>query len=186
MPWPGRCQSCDLLSISDLWHTWHTRIGCIAVSCSVVICFQSLIFDILDTLHLHNEVARIQLWFAFNLWSLTYLTHLILRHGKDSMVVICFQSLIFDILDTLIAFEMTTTTKLWFAFNLWSLTYLTHSQMLQMMLMASCDLLSISDLWHTWHTKKMNSCKPLVLWFAFNLWSLTYLTHYSRNGCFNI
>ena len=121
-----RQPSCDLLSISDLWHTWHTHRCCRWCWWLVVICFQSLIFDILDTL---------RRWIPVNPWCCDLLSISDLWHTWHT-----------------IQGTVVSTSKLWFAFNLWSLTYLTHCSKISAKFSRCCDLLSISDLWHTWHT----------------------------------
>ena len=98
------------------------------------------------------------MWFAFNLLSLTYWK----QHKFDTVsrlaVVICFQSIIFDILKT---------------------TLETAS-----LIQSSCDLLSIYYLWHTENNKIVYLQKKRLLWFAFNLLSLTYwkqpIVHYDN------
>ena len=65
---------CDLLSISYLWHTVHNLTSLSAYGITVVICFQYLIFDILYTTQGCYFRTAYQLWFAFNILSLTYCT----------------------------------------------------------------------------------------------------------------
>ena len=142
-----RC--CDLLSIYYLWHTENNALRAITKRLTVVICFQSIIFDILKTTCFFCSWRKNALWFAFNLLSLTYwkqptyslicnlfgcdlLSIYYLWHTENNRldkkcdvesVVICFQSIIFDILKTTIDHNMDMRRQLWFAFNLLSLTY---------------------------------------------------------------
>ena len=115
------------------------------------------------------------LWFAFNLLSLTYWKQLkkddvfsylccdllsiyylwhtenncFIDFSLDWQVVICFQSIIFDILKTTLMGTIPITGKLWFAFNLLSLTYWKQPKCARASLVNRCDLLSIYYLWHT-------------------------------------
>ena len=200
--------SCDLLSISYLWHTVHNWQVPITWLTSVVICFQYLIFDILYTTYAWNSIQSPALWFAFNILSLTYCTqlereiesrifscdllsisylwHTVHNHNRITLihliVVICFQYLIFDILYT--------TQLRWLSRQF------------------RCDLLSISYLWHTVHnflcsrifvryvvicfqylifdilytTKTYSNWTCRLLWFAFNILSLTYCTQLLGRG----
>ena len=191
---------CDLLSIYYLWHTennswdsftwrgvlwfafnllsltyWKQLNNPFKRSVAVVICFQSIIFDILKTTHSSRVIAQCLLWFAFNLLSLTYwkqrkilmdvysiscdllsiyyLWHTENNHRQDGYllltVVICFQSIIFDILKTTRPSSGESTSMLWFAFNLLSLTYWKQLHVVSSRLFRCCDLLSIYYLWHT-------------------------------------
>ena len=114
---------CDLLSIYYLWHTENNVCPISTLSAVVVICFQSIIFDILKTTHSGTSSAIITLWFAFNLLSLTYWKQPIVHYDNLPHVVICFQSIIFDILKTTRQRYGLYRHLLWFAFNLLSLTY---------------------------------------------------------------
>ena len=95
---------------------------------------------------------------------------------------------------------------MWFAFNILSLTYCTQHKALRAEITHCCDLLSISYLWHTVHNRLLNGLCTLlvvicfqylifdilyttfakktissfVLWFAFNILSLTYCTQRLR------
>ena len=115
--------SCDLLSIYYLWHTENNKHRSITKQESVVICFQSIIFDILKTTCAEWGRSSNLLWFAFNLLSLTYWKQPNYNLMLFDSVVICFQSIIFDILKTTIPFGSKVSIELWFAFNLLSLTY---------------------------------------------------------------
>ena len=114
------------------------------------------------------------MWFAFNLLSLTYWKQPSIGLPLTSLVVICFQSIIFDILKTTRADKRSVKFVLWFAFNLLSLTYWKQLKEMDNRSNLSCDLLSI---YYLWHTENNNSHKQALwpeLWFAFNLLSLTY------------
>ena len=115
--------SCDLLSIYYLWHTENNGGWCLLIRCVVVICFQSIIFDILKTTQFAGRFNIVLLWFAFNLLSLTYWKQ------RSSRIRTC---------------------------------------------KACCDLLSIYYLWHTENNKESVIHCGILLWFAFNLLSLTY------------
>ena len=168
-------QSCDLLSIYYLWHTENNKKYKMHFRLLVVICFQSIIFDILKTTIGLKGITVLLLWFAFNLLSLTYwkqhwptipllllrcdllsiyyLWHTENNHRQDGYllltVVICFQSIIFDILKTTRPSSGESTSMLWFAFNLLSLTYWKQLHVVSSRLFRCCDLLSIYYLWHT-------------------------------------
>ena len=171
------------LFIEELWFafnlwsltSWTTQTWGRADRYHVVICFQSLIFDILNHYRLERLCRRYccdllsifdlwhlepllpyvlcqlhRLWFAFNLWSLTSWTTKCQPCSLLKRVVICFQSLIFDILN--------------------------HSFEFHPFLQRGCDLLSIFDLWHLEPLYQLTNCLIILLWFAFNLWSLTSWT----------
>ena len=164
-----------MLSIYYLWHTENNIRNADFLSKAVVICFQSIIFDILKTTLPPACPAPPVLWFAFNLLSLTYwkqrkilmdvysiscdlLSIYYLWHTEnngegeekwDNLVVICFQSIIFDILKTTLTDYTIASVTLWFAFNLLSLTYWKQPQAGRLFTINSCDLLSIYYLWHT-------------------------------------
>ena len=152
----------------------------------------------------NNHKIRLEistrLWFAFNLLSLTYwkqrktiedkmregcdlLSIYYLWHTENNWilviampvpVVICFQSIIFDILKTTSSPELPVQPGLWFAFNLLSLTYWKQPSFCPFTGAGCCDLLSIYYLWHTENNRLKERGKPSLLWFAFNLLSLTY------------
>ena len=117
---------CDLLSTFDLCIFEHNS-GRKRFSCYlVVICFQLLIFVFLNTTEANKPAKPVQLWFAFNFWSLYFWTQLvgydirmddscdllstfdlcIFEHNRNNNrvnhvhVVICFQLLIFVFLNT--------------------------------------------------------------------------------------
>ena len=115
----------------------------------VVICFQSIIFDILKTTWSWNSLSGFT-------------------------VVICFQSIIFDILKTTRVRSSSPGHLLWFAFNLLSLTYWKQPSVIKYRLVSRCDLLSIYYLWHTENNTLKFKNQRYMLWFAFNLLSLTY------------
>ena len=98
--WLRSLPGCDLLSIYYLWHTENNVLALIDIPSTVVICFQSIIFDILKTTKEHREIPETVLWFAFNLLSLTYWKQREFKQEPQLIVVICFQSIIFDILKT--------------------------------------------------------------------------------------
>ena len=143
---------CDLLSISYLWHTVHNLYWPESVISPVVICFQYLIFDILYTTELILELE----YNGCDLLSISYLWHTV--HNKRHsgwllpFVVICFQYLIFDILYT--------TTQIW------RKPYY------------SCDLLSISYLWHTVHNQCLfaDSSPSVVICFQYLIFDILYTT----------
>ena len=167
--------SCDLLSIYYLWHTENNMQPFFCWIWAVVICFQSIIFDILKTTTLYHTPDTFPLWFAFNLLSLTYwkqherqivmhryccdlLSIYYLWHTENNLlqmnseryiVVICFQSIIFDILKTTMLVIDELSSLLWFAFNLLSLTYWKQHNWWDRVSAICCDLLSIYYLWHT-------------------------------------
>ena len=91
---------CDLLSIYYLWHTENNKHNEKYREYTVVICFQSIIFDILKTTMKTKYLTFYMLWFAFNLLSLTYWKQQLCSGASTDIVVICFQSIIFDILKT--------------------------------------------------------------------------------------
>ena len=91
---------CDLLSIYYLWHTENNQSILHSHLWLVVICFQSIIFDILKTTPIPFLRKKSELWFAFNLLSLTSWKQLFCILCRCIGVVICFQSIIFDILKT--------------------------------------------------------------------------------------
>ena len=140
---------CDLLSIYYLWHTENNIIDEIESLQYVVICFQSIIFDILKTTQGLQFPLSIQLWFAFNLLSLTYWKQRNRSAASVEGVVICFQSIIFDILKTTCSGLCKYGFRLWFAFNLLSLTYWKQHFPPNSPCATCCDLLSIYYLWHT-------------------------------------
>ena len=133
--------SCDLLSIYYLWHTENNGGWCLLIRCVVVICFQSIIFDILKTTQFAGRFNIVLLWFAFNLLSLTYWKQQGERYTLWYPVVICFQSIIFDILKT--------------------------TGLLRWKIVAGCDLLSIYYLWHTENNQKASDYigKTVVICF---------------------
>ena len=191
---------CDLLSIYYLWHTENNSVARKMKEDIVVICFQSIIFDILKTTERIPWKPLFSLWFAFNLLSLTYWKQQLIVHCYTEHVVICFQSIIFDILKTTFSLSIKLFFALWFAFNLLSLTYWKQRLFRRMGSGRRCDLLSIYYLWHTennttpktpWSipvvicfqsiifdilktTERFHQSLVRLLWFAFNLLSLTY------------
>ena len=194
----GGC--CDLLSIYYLWHTENNSHLPDLLHKLVVICFQSIIFDILKTTHSSRVIAQCLLWFAFNLLSLTYWKQLV---GRVKPRNICC-----DLLSIYYLWHtennswdsFTWRGVLWFAFNLLSLTYWKQRKILMDVYSISCDLLSIYYLWHTenngegeekWDNLVVICFQSIIfdilkttltdytiasvtLWFAFNLLSLTY------------
>ena len=114
---------CDLLSIYYLWHTENNSETFGYSCCQVVICFQSIIFDILKTTLPGRDNGST----GCDLLSIYYLWHT--ENNSDCVgspyvtVVICFQSIIFDILKTTADLSTCPGHTLWFAFNLLSLTY---------------------------------------------------------------
>ena len=88
--------------------------------------------------------------------------------------MICFQSIIFDILKTTLPPKFSLCNMLWFAFNLLSLTYWKQLYWTRLTYFICCDLLSIYYLWHTENNNEIRKSVDLPLWFAFNLLSLTY------------
>ena len=99
---PVRKDCCDLLSNLYLCHIEYSPISEITKVTTVVICFQTYIFVILNTAPFDLIHVQILLWFAFKLISLSYW---IQRYGLLSYlrtVVICFQTYIFVILNTAI------------------------------------------------------------------------------------
>ena len=191
---------CDLLSIYYLWHTEnnHRQDGYLLLT--VVICFQSIIFDILKTTRPSSGESTSMLWFAFNLLSLTYWKQHYFLNGQlvngcdllsiyylwhtennvcpistlSAVVVICFQSIIFDILKTTHSGTSSAIITLWFAFNLLSLTYwkqpIVHYDNLPHVVI--CFQSIIFDILKT--TRQRYGLYRHLLWFAFNLLSLTY------------
>ena len=133
---------CDLLSIYYLWHTENNHISLFRLPYKVVICFQSIIFDILKTTWEQIWKCCCLLWFAFNLLSLTYWK----QPGYDLSFSI---RVIFDILKTTMSHSPFTKRSLWFAFNLLSLTYWKQHWNNLLQSLFRCDLLSIYYLWHT-------------------------------------
>ncbi len=115
---------CDLLSIIDLW--------------------------LLEPLVAYFESKDGKLWFAFNHWSLTSWTTIWISFLFNLIVVICFQSLIFD--------------------------FLNHYRRYSFPLLRCCDLLSIIDLWLLEPLSDIGHDCIIGLWFAFNHWSLTSWT----------
>ena len=164
-----------MLSIYYLWHTENNSAVPVELLPIVVICFQSIIFDILKTTCNRFSAGYEPLWFAFNLLSLTYwkqherqivmhryccdlLSIYYLWHTENNLlqmnseryiVVICFQSIIFDILKTTMLVIDELSSLLWFAFNLLSLTYWKQHNWWDRVSAICCDLLSIYYLWHT-------------------------------------
>ena len=140
------------------------------------------------------------MWFAFNILSLTYRSQQYKVVVIAEAVVICFQYFIFDIPLTTQTERDYLVVLLWFAFNILSLTYRSQLKQKIIALLEGCDLLSIFYLWHTAHNKcfkisivelvvicfqyfifdiplttMRNSLHSLsLLWFAFNILSLTY------------
>ena len=189
-----------MLSIYYLWHTENNSAVPVELLPIVVICFQSIIFDILKTTCNRFSAGYEPLWFAFNLLSLTYwkqqpsiillihsrcdlLSIYYLWHTENNMndkllcigiVVICFQSIIFDILKTTKIGTYATESALWFAFNLLSLTYWKQlgKKYLFVPSVVICFQSIIFDILKT--TEKEDGNGKKVLWFAFNLLSLTY------------
>ena len=194
-----------MLSISYLWHTVHNIRRNRLQHTEVVICFQYLIFDILYTTNPDFKPLLTKLWFAFNILSLTYCTQRYQQPEYLPVVVICFQYLIFDILYTTTDNGKETSSPLWFAFNILSLTYCTQRGLRKCSWGLCCDLLSISYLWHTVHnftpfdgtielvvicfqylifdilytTTSFKQALYFKLWFAFNILSLTYCTQHN-------
>ena len=140
----------------------------------VVICFQTYIFVILNTAAVSGLPGYNQLWFAFKLISLSYwiqrckrgecrclccdlLSNLYLCHIEYSyerrgmwtyLVVICFQTYIFVILNTAMFFLTGLIQQLWFAFKLISLSYWIQLDDLPCSSHSRCDLLSNLYLCH--------------------------------------
>ena len=170
------------------------------------------------------------LWFAFKIVSLTYFIHRFINSYSNylscdllsklylwltsyiqslcravcTLVVICFQNCIFDLLHTSYLLAFYAPSLLWFAFKIVSLTYFIHQWYSCLKNKSSCDLLSKLYLWLTsyimWgvfvyvflvvicfqncifdllHTSTLSGCISLhLLWFAFKIVSLTYFIHH--------
>ena len=141
---------------------------------TVVICFQTYIFVILNTAESKWKQPEAELWFAFKLISLSYwiqrlplpppvlhrcdlLSNLYLCHIEysangsrfiDRIVVICFQTYIFVILNTAtFPFDL-QSKQLWFAFKLISLSYWIQLTLSTLNQVNRCDLLSNLYLCH--------------------------------------
>ena len=140
--------SCDLLSNCVLWYIANRHYPKKRCNKIVVICFQIVFFDILQTDVINSEstcnccdlLSNCVLWYIANR---TYV-----KRWRRFRVVICFQIVFFDILQT----ENNKTTKQ----------------------NNSCDLLSNCVLWYIANRPNSFIWQTLPLWFAFKLCSLIY------------
>ncbi len=155
-----------------LWSTdiWYNRTGKQSTKGVVVICFHSLIYWYLIQPSLISVAAAMrcdllsffdllifdttcpclirclhQLWFAFILWSTDIWYNDSMQKKLDSIVVICFHSLIY-----------------------W---YLIQRRKIRYWILPCCDLLSFFDLLIFDTTASVNVQREYLLWFAFILWS---------------
>ena len=137
-------------------------------------CFRITIFDIRAT-------ARY--WRLENGISCELLSNYYLWHTSNSRkywppncedVVNCFRITIFDIRATATPLFVRTSSALWIAFELLSLTYEQQPIVKIEDGQISCELLSNYYLWHTSNSTWRTAWRGSTLWIAFELLSLTY------------
>ena len=115
--------SCDLLSTFDLCIIGNNTTIVLNFEHFVVICFQLLIFVLLVTT-VYSSFKVILCCDLLSTFDLCIIGNNISNFTKEEAeVVICFQLLIFVLLVTTPASEVSAVMVLWFAFNFWSLYY---------------------------------------------------------------
>ena len=146
-----------------------------------MICFQSIIFDILKTTRKHRIILERQLWFAFNLLSLTYWKQLtacgLNANGSCDLLSIYYlwhteNNLVLEQPERLHCCDLLSIYYLWHTENNIS------RQINYLFIVVICFQSIIFDILKT--TRVRSSSPGHLLWFAFNLLSLTYWKQQQR------
>ena len=143
-----RAACCDLLSFYYLCRTGNNITTWLGARPLVVICFHFTIFVVLETTPCRWRPTTAPLWFAFILLSLSYWKQRGQHPLSLAWVVICFHFTIFVVLETTIKKSKVDATR--------------------------CDLLSFYYLCRTGNNATAFPPRPVQLWFAFILLSLSY------------